>query len=292
MQIRDWYKAGGSKTVIGHTVARFLANISMIFVLIFWAPIAEAMPKIAAFRAIYDVALEKQDKNSNLSSLSGRLVYELSGNACDGYALTQRFVTRAELVEGQVVMEDLRSASFEDSAAGAFHFINRRFVGQQEKDLIRGLAQREEGQTSLKLTDPKEKNLVLPKETLFPVEYVQKLISASLAGENFFRAMVFDGADNGDKLFHITAVIGLKKPGVSLDERFPKLAGLKHWAVNVAYFDASQGEGSMIPVYELSTELYENGVSGSMLMSYGQFTLRGSLKELEFLKSKPCKNEE
>ena len=43
-----------------------------------------------------------------------------------------------------------------------------------------------------------------------------------------------------------------------------------------------------LPTYELSFRFYENGVSSRLYIDYGDFAIRGELKELTFLDAGKC----
>src|SRR5262249_2587982 len=48
---------------------------------------AEAQPEFASHRAVYELKLAHSRGNSSTMSARGRILYDFSGNACDGYAL-------------------------------------------------------------------------------------------------------------------------------------------------------------------------------------------------------------
>ena len=58
----------------------------------------------APHRAIYDLSLDNAQSGSGVSGVNGRIVYELSGNACEGYAQSMRFVTYVVNQEGNSVL--------------------------------------------------------------------------------------------------------------------------------------------------------------------------------------------
>ncbi len=43
-----------------------------------------------------------------------------------------------------------------------------------------------------------------------------------------------------------------------------------------------------MPVYELTFLFFENGVSRKLFIDYGEFSLRGTLKEITFLEPSKC----
>jgi hypothetical protein len=49
--------------------------------------------------------------------------------------------------------------------------------------------------------------------------------------------------------------------------------------VTISYF--TQGDGDRTPVYTISFELYENGISRALKLDYGDFALKGDLQSLQ-----------
>ena len=43
-----------------------------------------------------------------------------------------------------------------------------------------------------------------------------------------------------------------------------------------------------MPVYTISFELYENGISRALRLDYGDFALKGDLKSLDVQAPSPC----
>src|SRR5690348_7954490 len=78
--------------------------------------------ELAAHRAIYDLKLAETRGRRQLSGVQGRIVYDFSGSACEGYALQFRQVTELDNGEGKVVVSDLRSATWEEGAAKDYRF--------------------------------------------------------------------------------------------------------------------------------------------------------------------------
>ena len=50
---------------------------------------------------------------------------------------------------------------------------------------------------------------------------------------------------------------------------------MPHWPVRLSYF--TTGEGERTPIYTLSFDLYENGVSGALKLDYGDFAILGDM---------------
>ncbi len=70
------------------------------------------------------------------------------------------------------------------------------------------------------------------------------------------------------------------------------LAKLTRWPVTISYFeqeDAKKEQSSeQTPVYSISFEIYENGISRALQLEYADFTISGEMTSLEMKKEKPC----
>ena len=50
----------------------------------------------------------------------------------------------------------------------------------------------------------------------------------------------------------------------------------------------TEKSGEQTPVYAITFELYENGVSRALLLDYGDFVLTGEMTSLEMKDAKAC----
>jgi hypothetical protein len=107
---------------------------------------------------------------------------------------------------------------------------------------------------------------------------------AARAAETTLSIKIFDGTDDGRKVFDTLAVIGRRIDPGHGEGREPaarqeNLARVPRWPVTMSYF--APGEGERTPIYTISFELYENGVSRALRLDYGDFSLNGDLQNLE-----------
>ncbi len=72
--------------------------------------------ELAPHRAVYDLKLAQTRGNATVAA-RGRILYDFSGNACEGYALQFRQVSELDNGEGKVALSDLRATTWEDGAA-------------------------------------------------------------------------------------------------------------------------------------------------------------------------------
>ena len=78
--------------------------------------------KLAPHVAIYDLTLTSSRGKRSLEGVRGRIVYDFSGSACEGYALNFRQVTELDNGEGKVALSDLRTATWEEGEGKSFRF--------------------------------------------------------------------------------------------------------------------------------------------------------------------------
>ena len=64
------------------------------------------------------------------------------------------------------------------------------------------------------------------------------------------------------------------------------MKGHASWPVALSYFEP--GAGERLPAYQMNFVLYDNGVSRTLRLNYGDFSLKGELKSIEFLKTPAC----
>lgn len=249
--------------------------------------------KLVPHQAVYDMKLGEKEDNSGISGLSGRMVYEFTGNACEGYSVNFRFVTRFQNADGGSQVTDLQTTSFEEPQAESYQFLSKTFVDQELVEESKGKATAGAQTKTINLKAPSEKSLEIGHEVLFPTEHLLTILESAENGVPFISADIYDGAESGEKVYATTTVIGSKTVSpVKADTEDPDapLAGLNYWPVTVAYFDpgAEDATGELTPVYQLSFWLFQNGVSGHLTLDYGDFTIKGKMAALELHEDTGC----
>ena len=275
---------------------RFVLAVS--FGAVFALPaLAQSAPMaLASHRAVYDLKLTTTRGKSQMQSVRGRILYDFSGSACEGYALQFRQVSELNGGEGKTVVSDLRATSWEDGEAKRLRFHSQNYFDENLREAIDGEAERRAGGVAVQLTEPKDKKLDLTTDLVFPTEHVRRIIAAAKEGKTLLQLAVYDGSDTGEKIYDTLAVIG---KAIAPDTEKPNdatakeqvFAGITRWPVTISYFDRSVSEktGEQQPVYAITFELYENGVSRALVLDYGDFVLSGEMTSLELKKAAPCK---
>ena len=264
-------------------------------------PAAAAPPTdkvfLAPHRAIYDLKLVKSRGSRGIEAVRGRILYDFSGNACDGYELQFRQVSELDSGEGKTALSDLRSTTWEDGDAKTFRFNSDNRLDDKQTDAVDGHADRNTKTVAVSLSKPKEKNFTVPETAVFPTEHMRRIIIAAREGKSILEFPVYDGSESGEKLYSTLPVIGRpiaqgSKPPDDAAAKIPELAKLTRWPVTISYFEqqdaAAERAGEQTPVYAISFEIYENGISRALVLDYSDFTIKGDMTSLELKKSKPC----
>ena len=246
-------------------------------------------PTLASHRAVYELTLlsSKGDKAPNTAR--GRIAFDFSGNACDGYTQNFRQMTELQPPEGPARVSDMRSATFEDASAKTFRFKVESKVDNRGVEEIDGAASKSgDGALSVRLVRPQPSRLDLDQDVVFPTEHIVRIIAAAKAGEKTLSVNAFDGTDTGRKVFQTLTIIGKENSSQPPEKaaHAAQLKDMKRWPVTISYFEEDKKDNT--PNYVLSFDLYENGVSRALKLDYGDFVLAGEMKQLEFLPSKPC----
>ncbi|WP_050385769.1 cell envelope integrity EipB family protein [Bradyrhizobium pachyrhizi] len=259
--------------------------------------VAAASGPFLAHQALYDLSLVKSRGSNSVSDARGRILYNFSGNSCEGYTSEFRQVSELDSGEGKVTLSDLRSTSWEEASGKSYRFKIDTRMNDSESSPVDGIAERVGDHITVKLTQPVKKTFNIDGKIVFPTEQIQHIIAAARDGKSVLEQTVYDGSDNGEKIYNTLTVIGRPIAG----DRAPSspdpstasnaMKAMTRWPVTVSYYDsdARAKDGEQTPVYAMSFELYENGVSRALVLDYNDFVISGALDKFDVRDSKPCK---
>jgi hypothetical protein len=249
--------------------------------------------KLVPHRAVYEMSLDDARQATGITGIDGRMVFEFSGSECDGYTLNMRMVTQMTDSQGQSNMTDLRSSTWEEGKGQKFRFQSAQYLNDKLGDITMGRAVREPPETKVKvsLSQPARAELDFSGQVLFPTQHSIALIEAAQGGHNLLQAQIYDGSEKGQKVYDTSAFIGAPvapgaDPALEAVAKDKGLAELVSWPVSIGYFEAKDGD--LTPSYQIDFRLYANGVSRDLLIDYGDFSIRGKLSSLEYLKAEAC----
>jgi hypothetical protein len=250
---------------------------------------------LAPHRAVYELTLSTTRGGAGVTSVAGRMVYDLVGSPCDGYTQNMRFVTRMMHQSGSTSVSDLRSITWEDAAGKQFRFDSSQYRDDKATEATAGDASRQGATEGIKvdLTKPSKRSLSLPSGVYFPVQHTIALIGAARDGKSSFRADLYDGSEKGEKVYDTVSALGRAHPAGS-NRNLPPVKGADRldtvgaWPVSIAYFEPQSDGKDALPVYEISFLMFENGVSRKLNIDYGEFALQGEMTEITFHDPPKC----
>jgi len=267
-------------------------------VLVFYVTVpAQAAPQgvvpLASHRAVYELKLAEARGKRPIQAVRGRILYDFSGSPCDGYALQFRQVSELDNGEGKASVSDLRATTWEEGTGKRLRFFSENYIDDQLRDVVDGEAERLSNRVGVRLTKPVDKRVELAIQPVFPTEHVRQIIAAARDGKKLLESVVYDGSESGEKLYDTLTIIGqVIAPGAKAPDdaaaKQPALEQVMRWPVTISYFDRAQKGGEQIPVYAITLELYENGVSRALKLDYGDFVLTGEMTQIELRDVKAC----
>ncbi len=240
-----------------------------------------SLPRLAAYHAVYDLTLTGAKGVGAPTSARGRIAFDFSGSDCEGYVEKVQQVTELHGAEGPPKFSTVRSATFEAGDGKHFRFEIETKTNGEPDEKVDGEARKAPGAPlSVKLVNPEPHQANLAGDALFPSEHLRRVLAAAKAGGLFLEARVYDGSEDGVKILETTTTIGKAVSGAVVEKaaQVEELKNARRWPVSISYFEADAKDQS--PLYRMSFELYENGVSRALKLDYGDFALSGEMTEL------------
>ncbi len=249
---------------------------------------------LAPHRAIYELKLDRANSGSNVASLTGFLVIEFTGSACEGYVQNTKLLTKSTDWTGEETVTDMRSSNWESGRGESFRFNSVRYFNDVLSETIEGSAKRETSRGSITLTfkKPAAGTAKIPGDSLFPTQHIIAILKSAMEGKFVLQANIFDGLEKDEKIYETNTVIG-KAVAPGSGAALPPVANaevlsdLVSWPVSISYFEPGKSQDAT-PSYEIAYRLYSNGVSRKLHIDYGSFSIEGDLRMIEFLKANPC----
>jgi hypothetical protein len=252
-------------------------------------PVVAKSVGITPHRAIYDMTLGGAKNGSDISDVSGHMLFEWR-DVCDGWAIQQHLqlhFTYNDNEDQDVVSTEL---TWEAKDGKSYSFNARRSANGKVTDDYRGKAVRNADDTvTVTYSVPEGKQLQLPAGTIFPSTHTQLILQNAASGEKFFSRRVFDGSDE-DGSSDISAFISTSHAvkDAALDPKLKNspLLAQDAWPVHMAFFSPTSETGE--PDYEMDLSLMPNGVSSRMKIDYSDFSVVGNLQKIEPLPAQAC----
>ena len=248
------------------------------------AAVLGALPDVplAAHRATYDLSLNRVQGGDTVAA-SGSLSYQI-GDSCTSWTTQQELRLHTVTRDGQAVdlVSDYATLEGKDGRHLAFD-MKQRTNGQVAQQL-RGDASMDPSGGRIRYTLPHPTLLPLAAGTLFPMAHTAAIIHAARSGSKSIAPALFDGTGPDGAQDTYVTILGWRAPPSTSTE--PVLARLGSSQVHVAFF--SRTPGTITPDYESAMRYFDNGVADQLLMDFGGFTMRGTLRSLVLPKQPRC----
>ncbi|WP_414471256.1 cell envelope integrity EipB family protein [Microvirga sp. M2] len=261
------------------------AGLSLAMVTVAMADGAKSPVHLIPHRAVYDLSLLRSEGSKGVETARGRIAMEFGGDACEGYTLKYRQVTVLDSGEAGSRTLDTQTATYETGDGLSMRFKSTSTAQGLVRDGVDGDAQlRPDGSLNVRFKQPRRDTFAATGQPIFPTDHMRRLIETARKGEHTYSARVYDGSDDGKKVYETLSVIGSRiEPGAEQNVEEPArqeaLATVPRWPMTISYFE--EGKGDREPAYTISFELYDNGVARALKINYGEFALKGDLKSLE-----------
>ena len=126
------------------------------------------------------------------------------------------------------MLSDLRSTTWEDGDAKKFRFNSQNRLDDEQTDAVDGHADRSPKAVTVTLKKPQQKTLAVTAGAVFPTEHMRRIVEAARAGKTILEFPVYDGSENGQKLYNTLTVIGKPiAPGTSASTTRPARTGAR-----------------------------------------------------------------
>ena len=113
--------------------------------------LAGASGPFLSHQALYELKLVKSRGSNAISGARGRILYNFSGSACEGYTSEFRQVSELDSGEGKLTLSDLRSHSWEDAAGKSYRFKIDTRMNDTDAIPVDGVAERVGDRITVKL---------------------------------------------------------------------------------------------------------------------------------------------
>lgn len=248
------------------------------------ATCARANAVLAPHGARYSLSLHDSVRSPDVTALKGELEVRFEFS-CDGWRLEQSLGFRIRTRDGTSLEHLAHLSGFEEHDGSRFTFSTRTWEDRKLADSVAGVVSRDpaSGEANVRYAQPAQKRESLPRDVLLPGQHMLELLNVARSGGRTLMRTVFDGSSDKNP-FQVSAWIGT--PGGSERPVPGVLEGHVSWPVRLAYFDLRAIEPAAD--FEMSVQLYDNGVAGDMIYDYGDFAIDVRVEEVTLLPVPDC----
>lgn len=266
------------------------------------APGAAAAARDAAVqphKAVYEIEMDSRRDGADVGNVRGGLSFEW-GETCDGWVVNQRFDADFIYINDPPLRISWTYATWEAKDGSRYRFNLRKRTNGTLSEELRGIAEmpvgsgvdraggRAGGRGGGRVTfsQPAPTDLPLEPGTVFPINHNLRMIRTARSGERLLLVPQFDGSEL-DRGALVNVVVGRPvdtgpaAAGIAIDDPGIDAALLTDpaWPMRLAYFAFGSVEST--PQHEQTVVMQANGIVRDLVLDYGDFIVRGTLRGLE-----------
>ena len=250
--------------------------------LFFFATLTYALGSIIPHHAEYTIQLSDRQK-SHVKDVTGTLTIDVRDTG-EGWTFEQRCLVYVKTFAGNTDTFRTTIASWESKDGKYYTFTVTSSCNEQIVECIHGHATADESHAGTAIYQQPESYLVsLPSGTLFPLQYLNKILKTVTRGElNLSNQTIFDGTNDNQEAVEVNLTITPLKPDLVLNNKY-LIDTDKAWSLQMAFFQS--GSNEIDPEYELTQTILKSGIilSMKMPMAYGEeaFRTKVSLRDVK-----------
>ena len=263
------------------------------FLMVFWlglgAPaLAVDTRGFVSHRATYDLDLWDSGFDSTIQAVRGKSLYAVHRH-CGGWERVEKFIIDYSFATGQNWRFSTQAEAWESHDGNQLSFVSREHSPENG-------TQNFEGYVNLFADDAGEAvfigdddgRVALPKNTHLPMQYLASLLEQARNNKRLYQSHLFIGGALDDSWYFVSTLIG-KRQTAPPEMDLGTLAMPHYWPFRLAYFtpDAPNSIDAE-PQYEIELNIQENGIIRSYIVDYGDFSVRGRMKDFVLLSEEDC----
>lgn len=241
---------------------------------------------LSAYRAVYDIRLEKAASGSSVVGADGSVAYRVE-QVCGDWTQENRTVLRVRYEDGDERRIAWSHLTWENGAGNRF----RARVVEHDNDAgetrVTSRASLGADGGVAQYTAPVAREVPLPSATRFPMQHLAEVLDAAKAGQHHLSRVLFDGGTEDNPYEVNAAVFGPvdARKAAQLAERHG-LDVVPAWRIRMAFFPLVSRTG--IPDFEVEADYRADGIASDIVQDFGDFSLRLTVREMEALAASDC----
>ena len=235
--------------------------------------------------ALYDLTLSKV-RTHDVTGAAGQMRF-LVVDGCTGWGTTQHMTLLIRNADGSLNKTVTDYITWESKDGKTFTFTLREKDNDGKLTVDDAGAATHAGKAgagTIVYSTPADTTLAMPAGTLFPMAHTQALIDAGRAEKKFISVPLFDGTSSDGAQHTFVAILGQHAAQPS---DFAALKGLPSTDVDIAFYERKNDDET--PDFRSQMRYYDNGVAANIILDFGDFIMKGSLKSLS-VPSNSCGN--